>query len=302
LTDRWLLNLLACPVCGGHPLALDATNSDGDLIYAGRLSCADCGRSYAIEDGIASLLPDELSRDLAGRDGRWDRWRELMSEFLSWRERTWGTLETARKQRRRGQPLHEAFVDYCELRSAEGELLDIGCGTGHIRDLIPDACRYVGVDPLPAGRDPQLRSLPAHIPRPEQEFRMVQAVGESLPFCDASFDSVVVMGSLDHCNDPERVMSEARRVLRPGGTIAILQGLSSSAAPGSLGKRAVRRVVSLVSRGVGVPCAAATHGHAYTVESLTELVGEHWEQYEWKVVAGRVLARATKPEEGEGHT
>lgn len=300
MTDRWLLTILACPVCGGHPLELDATNSDGDLIYAGRLSCAACGRSYAIEDGVASLLPDELDRALAARDGRWERWRELMSEFLTWRERAWGTLETATKQRGSGEPLHRAFIDFCEPCFEEGDLLDIGCGTGHIRDLLPDGCRYVGVDPLPAGRDPQLRSLPAHIPRPEQDFRMVQAVGEALPLCDATFDSVVVMGSLDHCNDPERVMSEARRVLRPGGMIGVLQGLSSSAAPGSLGKRALRWVASLASRGVGAPCAAATHGHAYTTGSLTELVAEHFEQCESREVTGRAFVRARKPGESGG--
>jgi len=302
LTDRWLLTLLACPVCGGHPLALDATNSDGDLIYAGRLSCAACGRSYAIEDGVADLLPDELSRDLAAGDGRWDRWRELMSEFITWRERTWGTLETAGKQQRRGEALHRAFIDFCEPCSEEGNLLDIGCGTGHVRDLLPDGCRYVGVDPLPAGRDPRLRSLPAHIPRPEGDLRVVQAVGEALPFWDSAFDSVVMMGSLDHCNEPERVISEAYRILRPGGVMGVLQGLSASAGPRSRGKRVLRWIASLASRGVGTPCAAATHGHAYTVESLTGLVEGHFEHCESETVAGRVFVKATKPEESEAHT
>jgi ubiquinone/menaquinone biosynthesis C-methylase UbiE len=47
--------------------------------------------------------------------------------------------------------------------------------------------------------------------------RIVVAEGEALPFANASFDIVYSSNVIEHCNDPARVLSEAIRVLRPGG-------------------------------------------------------------------------------------
>jgi len=94
-------------------------------------------------------------------------------------------------------------------------------------------------------------------------------------------------------------MMQAYRVLRPGGLLGILQGLSSSAAPRHAGKRLLRLFASLASRGMGAPCAAATHGHAFTTEALTELVGRHFERCQSRSVGGRLFLTARKPAESE---
>ncbi len=49
--------------------------------------------------------------------------------------------------------------------------------------------------------------------------RVVNATGESLPFPDESFDIAYSANVLEHTADPERVLMEAMRILKPGGLL-----------------------------------------------------------------------------------
>jgi len=49
--------------------------------------------------------------------------------------------------------------------------------------------------------------------------RIKDAVGESLPFPDESFDIVYSANVLEHTENPEKVLEESLRVLRPGGVL-----------------------------------------------------------------------------------
>jgi SAM-dependent methyltransferase len=51
---------------------------------------------------------------------------------------------------------------------------------------------------------------------------IVEGVGESLPFPDASFDVVLSSNVLEHVRDPARVIAEMVRVLKPGGHLQIV--------------------------------------------------------------------------------
>lgn len=53
--DPWLMEILACP-CDAHAPLQAGTPDDAD---ADALTCASCGRSFPVVDGIPVLLLDE---------------------------------------------------------------------------------------------------------------------------------------------------------------------------------------------------------------------------------------------------
>ncbi len=59
--------------------------------------------------------------------------------------------------------------------------------------------------------------------------RFVEGDAERLPFEDASFDLVTVRHAPHHFRDVARFLSEARRVLRPGGRFVMSDGVSPTA-------------------------------------------------------------------------
>jgi uncharacterized protein YbaR (Trm112 family) len=52
---RGLLDIICCPACKGD-LALSVKKEDASGIIEGALSCARCGRSFPVEDGIPDLV------------------------------------------------------------------------------------------------------------------------------------------------------------------------------------------------------------------------------------------------------
>jgi ubiquinone/menaquinone biosynthesis C-methylase UbiE len=101
---------------------------------------------------------------------------------------------------------------------ALGRTLDLGCGTGRNLPLFSGA-HAVGLDPsFDALRRARRRAGGAPL---------VQARAEALPFRDGSFDTVVSGLALCSVADPARGLAEVRRVLRPDGTLRVLEHVRS---------------------------------------------------------------------------
>ncbi|HSP10278.1 MAG TPA: class I SAM-dependent methyltransferase [Candidatus Dormibacteraeota bacterium] len=93
------------------------------------------------------------------------------------------------------------------------QVLDLGCGRGGVVELIWRDVKLV------TGLDPDLPSLSEHR---APGMPVVRGVGERLPFADASFDLVVCVWVMEHLKEPETMLREVRRVLRPGGHLLLL--------------------------------------------------------------------------------
>jgi ubiquinone/menaquinone biosynthesis C-methylase UbiE len=93
-------------------------------------------------------------------------------------------------------------------------VLDVGAGTGRIgRAFLEAGDFYVGVDTSLA----MLREFQAGSNRGF----LAQADGCQLPFPDGAFDIVLFMHVLSGARDSRALINEARRVLRPGGVLAV---------------------------------------------------------------------------------
>ncbi len=100
------------------------------------------------------------------------------------------------------------------------DVLDVGCGSGeYVRWFRDRGAHPVGAECGPAMRQ---RAIDAD---PEHADAYVDAVGQDLPFDDASFDVVNFSASLHHVpiDAIPEALAEASRVLRPGGTVYIAE-------------------------------------------------------------------------------
>ena len=110
------------------------------------------------------------------------------------------------------------LVDFDGYRGQR--LLEIGCGIG--TDLVRFArggARVTGVDLAQQAIDLARRNVELH---GVADATLEVADGEALPFGDASFDAVYAHGVVQYTADPARLISEAHRVLRPGGEAIVM--------------------------------------------------------------------------------
>jgi SAM-dependent methyltransferase len=113
-------------------------------------------------------------------------------------------------------------------------VLDLGCGTGSL--AVSVARRHSGVEVV--GLDPDPRALlraRRKAQRAGVSIHFDQGFADALPYPDAAFDHVLSSFVFHHLQADEkaRMLEEARRVLKPGGALSLLDfaGAGSGAGP-----------------------------------------------------------------------
>ncbi|WP_406194188.1 methyltransferase domain-containing protein [Kitasatospora sp. NBC_01560] len=113
---------------------------------------------------------------------------------------------------------------------AGSRVLEAGCGVGaqtvHLLAAAPGV-RLTATD-ISADSLAQARArVAAHAPGARVEWHHGDL--HRLPFADGSFDHLFVCFVLEHLADPVAALTALRRVLRPGGTVTVIEGDHGSA-------------------------------------------------------------------------
>lgn len=121
-----------------------------------------------------------------------------------------------------GHTAYGGMIDYrfAKLEAhglVHGDWLDCGCAQGYYCVALAErgAGSVIGVDVI----EERVQEAKA-LPHPDSVSYQI-AGAEQLPFDDASFDGVLVNEVLEHVNDENASLLEIKRVLRPGGHMAL---------------------------------------------------------------------------------
>jgi cyclopropane fatty-acyl-phospholipid synthase-like methyltransferase len=117
---------------------------------------------------------------------------------------------------------HRALIDQARLGPGQ-RVLEIGCGTGNLMMLVKSlhpAVDLVGLDPDPKALDRARRKAD----RRRVAVTLDRGYADELPYPDGSFDRVLSALMLHHLQRDEksRALHQVRRVLRPGGSLHVL--------------------------------------------------------------------------------
>lgn len=109
------------------------------------------------------------------------------------------------------------------------DLLDVGCGPATITADLAEAVepgRVVGLDQAPGALEAAASTLRER--GLDDAVELVAGDVYALPFADDSFDVVHAHQVLQHLGDPVAALAEMRRVVRPGGVIAVREAVYSA--------------------------------------------------------------------------
>jgi len=101
------------------------------------------------------------------------------------------------------------LVAYLPTIEPDSLVIDIGCFDRWPVRHLPASCRYIGLDYLETAEN-------WYGTKPD-----VYGDAAALPFADGSADVVMMFSVLEHLAEPERVLADIRRLLRPAGRLVM---------------------------------------------------------------------------------
>jgi ubiquinone/menaquinone biosynthesis C-methylase UbiE len=132
-------------------------------------------------------------------------------------ERFTGRVEDYKRYRLRYPPtVVDVLRERCELKP-ENLVTDIGAGTGMLAELLLEAGnRVIAIEP-----NAEMRAACERLAARFERLRVVEAAAEDTGLAASSIDLVTV-GRAFHWFDQERALKEFKRILKPGGWVALV--------------------------------------------------------------------------------
>jgi phosphatidylethanolamine/phosphatidyl-N-methylethanolamine N-methyltransferase len=120
-------------------------------------------------------------------------------------------------------PGRAAAIKQCDLQPNE-TVLEVGIGTGLNLPLYPATCRLTGIDLSSEMLDKAVERV-QDLVMPNVILKVMDAT--SMDFGDNEFDKALATYTISAVPDPVAVLHEMRRVVKPGGTLVILNHFRS---------------------------------------------------------------------------
>ncbi len=138
-------------------------------------------------------------------------WYDFQAPFYSlWRDRP-------------GSPLVAEVAEVLRAQSAEGRLLDAGCGSGLFSIGLARRLSGWQIHGVDASRGmlhvAERKSLKLDL----EDLTFSQGDVTSLPFEDGHFDAAVAAGLFPNVNDHRAALRELHRTLRPGAPLVVVE-------------------------------------------------------------------------------
>lgn len=128
-----------------------------------------------------------------------------------------------RKQARFGEHTVYRDINFSNVK----HILEVGCGVGAQSEILlrrfPDL-KITGIDRSPH----QLAAARAHLKDHASRIELLEMDATSMDFDSNIFDGAFLCWILEHVPDPVRVLSEVRRVLRPGSQVYVTEVMNAS--------------------------------------------------------------------------
>ncbi len=185
--------------------------------------CSNKGDEYPIDNNVVDLLGEEqVNMSWAQSSNHWKVTAAFYEDI--WRKRSLSILtgEDFPIQKER-----ELLIDW--LNPQAGSLyLDIGCSTALYGRLLKKAqpeCQIVSLD----FSKQMLQEARLKSEAEEVDLYLLRADARHLPFFGATFDGLMMGGTLNELTDPLKVLYEARRVIKKNGVFFMMHLVKADA-------------------------------------------------------------------------
>lgn len=141
-------------------------------------------------------------------DKRWEIAQESEKEYWDEFDNSKLIEEEVNRHKEKAKILEEEWKKVINLNE-NSKILQIGCGPEDVINYFSKGKLYA-IDPL---ADFYKKKFNLNY----KNVNFVQARGEQIPFEDNFFDIVILANVLDHVEDPQKVLSEVKRILKKEG-------------------------------------------------------------------------------------